>query len=115
MVVHHSPPGGPHGAHSVVAGQADGGIGQASGQDLPGPEAQRPDQCVIAVDVAVQRRLSDTQFGCYPGERQRVEALGVDEFRRALDHPSGVKSLSGHFITVALDILTFKLWLIRFL
>ena len=50
-----------HGPDRVIARQPHGGLAQPVGEDLTTPQAQRPDEGVVVVDVAVQGRLSDAK------------------------------------------------------
>ncbi len=110
MVPDHATPRCAHRTDRVVASHSDRGIGQPSGDDLSSTEAQCPHQGVVAVDVAVEGRLADAQLGCHPGEGECLESLGVDQMCCTVDYLCRIEGLSAHDFTLALGVLTSKLW-----
>ena len=95
MVADHLAPGMADRGHRIVAGEPDRGVGQPLGQDLAAPQAQAAQQVLVALHMAVQRRLAHPQGIGHPGEGQLVESLGVGNGGGRGDHPIGVQGAPG--------------------
>ena len=54
-------------------------LSQACGQHFASPDTHAADEIIVAVDVAVERRLAHPEFGGEPRERQRGQSLSVDQ------------------------------------
>ena len=106
MVDDHGPPCAAHRPDGVVARQPHGGRAQTVGEDLTTPQAQRPDQRVVVVYVAVQGRLSDAEAFGHPGQGDGIQPLGVSQLGCAVHHLVGVESSPAHVRILVLETLT---------
>ena len=70
---------------------ADGGVAQRGGELAHAAQRQRAQQPGAAVDVVVERRGAHAQLAGHPRQRDGVEALGVRDRGRGVDHALGVE------------------------
>ena len=95
MGPHHLPPGPPDCHYGTGTRHADGCLGQRTGEFLATPQSQLLHEVVIPVDMAIQRRLTNTEFISHTSERDCVETLAVCNSRGALDDLRLVQSPPG--------------------
>ena len=110
VVPYDAPPGSAYCTNRVVAGKADCCVGEAAGDDLATSQAEGPDKRVVAVDVTVEGRLAHTQLDGDPCQGEGLEPFGVDKSCRTVDNLCRIEGLASHRFTLALGLLTTKLW-----
>lgn len=97
----YAPPGPSYCGHCLIAGHADRRFGQRSSELISPAQTEQPQQILVALNVAIERRLSHTEFICHPGQRQGVEAIGVRDDRGRVDNPVLVKGPSRRQLVAA--------------
>ncbi len=95
MGPHHFPPGPPDCYDGLWTRHADGCLGQRTGESLSTSQSQLLHEVVIPVNMAIKRRLTNTEFVSHASECDRVETLAVCKRRGALDDLRLVQSPPG--------------------
>ena len=81
---------------SLVTRHADGRLAEGSGQLFAAAQTQQAQQILIAVDMAVQRRLSHPEFLRNPGQCEGFEPFGVGKRCCSVDDSFLIKWNSCH-------------------